>query len=504
MQPKFSPNSYFVSAEEGIGMGVFDMSEQLLQMPEVELCHPELVTARSEKTIHPMQWHLKATTIFGIDVNAHANVANAQTITRGKGVVIAIIDDGFDIDHPEFNRPGKIVAAKDVTKNSSDPRPKQWYERHGTACAGVACADGIQAPGVAPEANLMPIRMASALGSFNEAQAFIWAADNGADVISCSWGPKDGNWANPADPLHTTLSPLPDSTRLAMEYAATKGRNGKGCIICFAAGNGREEVKYDGYASSVHVIAVAASNDRGKRSVYSDYGDAVWCCFPSGDQGASQFNQPAPLTSGIYTTDRVGGVGYSSLDYTDTFSGTSSATPGIAGICALVLSVNPDLTRSQVRELLRQSCEQIDTKDGKYNTNGHSPCYGYGRADALKAVELAQKTGVPASASPEVHIIAALINPEGSDTNKETVTIRNEGPAKLSLHNWAVSDEKGRIENLPNITIEVGQNAVIKLKKLKLINTGGKIRLLNPQGNEVHAVRYSATQAAVSGAEVVF
>ncbi len=506
MQPKFAPNSYFVSAEEGTGLAVFDITERLLQLPEVELCHPELITGRGEKMIHPLQWHLQATTITGVDVEAHANVANAQTITRGKGVVVAIIDDGVDIDHQEFKRAGKVVFAKDITLGTNDPRPKQWYERHGTACAGVACADGIQATGIAPDANLMPIRMSSALGSFNEAQAFIWAAENGADIISCSWGPKDGSWTNPNDPLHTTMSPLPDSTRLAIEYAATKGRNGKGCVVLFAAGNGREDTKYDGYASCAHVIAIAASNDRNKRSVYSDYGDAVWCCFPSGDKGASQFDQLAPLTSGIYTTDRQGGVGYSSLDYTDTFSGTSASTPGIAGVCALVLSANPDLTREQVREVLRQSCERIDAKDGKYDAKGHSIYYGYGRVDALKAVEIAQKVGAPAPAvlTSNVHIIAALVNPVGSDYQKETVTIRNEGPENITLLNWAVCDEKGRLEVLPNVQVDAGKNTIIKLKKIKLANTGGVIRLLNPQGNEIHNVRYTAKQANISGKEVEF
>ena len=87
-----------------------------------------------------------------------------------------------------------------------DPRPKDTFpsrrfgENHGTACAGVACANGIDgASGVAPQAKLMPIRLVSGLGSIQEAKAFKWAADNGADVISCSWGPPDGDWFDPSD-----------------------------------------------------------------------------------------------------------------------------------------------------------------------------------------------------------------------------------------------------------------------------------------------------------------
>ncbi len=156
----------------------------------------------------------------------------------------------------------------------------------------------------------MPIRLASSLGSQHEADAFQWAADHGADVISCSWGPRDGAWFNPDDPLHTAVTPIPASTRLAIDYASTTGRGGKGCVILFAAGNGNESVDNDGYASYPRVIAVAACNDRGVRSIYSDFGRAVWCAFPSNDVAFPAANHPAPLTSGIWTTDRRGAQGY--------------------------------------------------------------------------------------------------------------------------------------------------------------------------------------------------
>ena len=65
----------------------------------------------------------------------------------------------------------------------------------------------------------MPLRMVSGLGSIDEADAFAWAADHGADIISCSWGPTDGAWWDPEDPVHEQVDPLPDSTRLAIDYA---------------------------------------------------------------------------------------------------------------------------------------------------------------------------------------------------------------------------------------------------------------------------------------------
>lgn len=399
----FATNAYFVAAPEGTGQRVFDIALGLLKRKDVIHCHPELLEKRVSKAIFPQQWHLKLTTVNGIAINAHANVEAAHGITRGSGVTIAVIDDGVDIDHPEFSAAGKVVFPRDATLASDDPRPKFADEEHGTACAGVACASGNGgASGVAPLARLMPIRLASALGSMREANAFRWAADHGADVISCSWGPADGRWFDPSDPLHTASASLRASTRDAINYAVTNGRGGKGCVVLFAAGNGNESVDLDGYASYDKVIAVAACSDRGQRSVYSDFGNAVWCSFPSSDFEWPAQGHPAPLTTGIWTTDRVGGNGYNrgnpadgddTGNYTNSFGGTSSSCPGAAGVAALVLAANGTLGWKEVRDLLRRACDKIDPSGGSYDpTTGHSQNYGYGRLNAETAVKLAKQT----------------------------------------------------------------------------------------------------------------
>jgi subtilisin-like proprotein convertase family protein len=251
---------------------------------------------------------------------------------------------------------------------------------------------------VAPAARLLPIRLASGLGSQREADAFIWAMQNGADVISCSWGPPDGEWWNLEDPTHKEVVPMPPSTRLAIEHVLAEGRGGKGCVILFAAGNGNESVDNDGYASHPGIIAIAACNDTGKRSVYSDFGRAVWCAFPSNDMGEPALSHPDPLTPGIWTVDRQGRQGYNSgrvADgdaaglFTNSFGGTSSACPGAAGVAALVLARNPALKASEVRDLFKRACDRIDPQGGRYDSAGHSDFYGYGRLNARTAVELA-------------------------------------------------------------------------------------------------------------------
>lgn len=391
--PAYSRNAYFVALPEGSGFDeVFGAAEKLLENSVVEFCHPEMIRQVRERAAFPQQWHLAKTTISGAVIDQHASVTAAWPMADGTGVTIAVIDTGIDIDHEEFRSAGKLVAPFDATLRTNNPRPGPG-ENHGTACAGVACGDGsFGASGVAPKARLIPIRLRSGLGSMAEARAFEHAAVNGADVISCSWGPNDGDPSDPNDPVHQSVVALPDSTREAIEFATGSGRNGKGCVVLFAAGNGNESVDNDGYASFPKVVAVAACNDSGKRSFYSDFGNAVWCSFPSNDIVPAR-------TTGIWTTDRSGPAGYNpggSLfsgdtggNYTNSFGGTSSAAPGAAGVAALILSRNPALRRDEVHDILKRCCDRIDTAGGAYDANGHSSLYGFGRLNAKRAVELA-------------------------------------------------------------------------------------------------------------------
>jgi subtilisin family serine protease len=154
------------------------------------------------------------------------------------------------------------------------------------------------------------------------------------------------------------------------------------------------------------VIAVAACNDSGTRSAYSDMGDAIWCAFPSND------GEPA-LTPGIWTTDRTGHAGYNpgslsqgdaSGNYTNSFGGTSSACPGMAGVAALMLSANPDLTAAEVKAIVREGCDRIDDVPGEYDADGHSAKYGYGRVNAAAVVQAAldRRTTTAGSEGPVV------------------------------------------------------------------------------------------------------
>ena len=393
-KPELGPkNSYFVKSSRGIGQSVFEIAEQLLQYPEVLHCYPEILHPTNAKGAFPQQWHLGPADIAGVDPMAHISIAGAWKHSKGENVTIAIIDDGVDSDHPEFA--GKIVAPTDLFpgRPSGVADPVFPEDSHGTPCAGVACARGVMgASGVAPMARLMPIRAPSRhVGSALQPEAFYRAVEHGADVISCSWGPPDGPVGVPDDPRHFEVHELPPHMKDAIDYAVNAGRDGKGCLVTFAAGNGDESVDNDGYASYDKVVAVAACNDQAKRCFYSDKGKALWCAFPSGDSWDGK-------TTGIWTTDRTGPDGLNvGIDaegdwegnFTNSFSGTSSACAGAAGVAALIIAANPELSWTDVKEVMKDCCDPIDKANGQY-VSGRSPLYGHGRLNAERAVAIAR------------------------------------------------------------------------------------------------------------------
>ncbi len=323
------------------------------------------------------QWHLTV-----------AKVTDAWAVSRGAGVTVAVLDDGVDVAHPEFS--GKLGPQFDFQNKVADASPKLADDKHGTACAGVAAAAGVKASGTAPDCQLIAVRTPSLLGVADEANMFRWASDQGADVITCSWGPPDN-----AGPFS-----LVDNVRAAINYCLTSGRGGKGIPVFFAAGNGNELVSDDGYASNPDVMAIAATSERDTRSPYSDFGPEIFICAPSSGDAAAGDRR-------VFTTDRLGAAGYNggdatigdaAGDYTARFGGTSSATPLVAGVAALVMAVDPTLTRDQVKEILKSTADKIGGA-GIYDAQGHHPQFGFGRVNAYAAVCRAQTGGGSGSAT---------------------------------------------------------------------------------------------------------
>jgi len=413
-QLDFLPHGYTVKLTEASKENPLKIAAKLQERKEIKSAEPDLSFQISLKYVpndplYPDQWHLKNDGLgLGMVAGADVKAEGAWEYTLGsRDVVICIMDDGFDLSHPEFNVPGKIVAPRDFGQDDFDPNPAYEDENHGTACAGVALAEqnGIGVVGLAPGCAFMPVRTSPWLSDTSIQQLFQYAIDNYADVISCSWSASIWNF-----PLSTKMSAI-------IHKAATQGRrNKKGCVILFAAGNEDRpldgvkdgQVSHQGFALHPDVIAVGASNSLDQRSYYSNYGPELTICAPSnGTPGR-----------GIVTTDRRGTKGYASGDYTYDFGGTSSATPLTAGLAALILSVNPDLISAEVRGIIMNTADKIDQENGEY-VDGHSQWYGHGRINAQKAVVLAAGEGDGNDSLPEVLFMEHRVNkaiPDLGDT----------------------------------------------------------------------------------------
>lgn len=390
----YLPEGYTVRLTDASTENPLKIAAKLQQRPEILVAEPDLAFQVSLKhipadSLYQEQWHLKNRgNTLGLTTGADVKAEEAWDITTGsRNVIVCVIDDGFDLGHPDLNAPGKIVAPRDFGQNDLAPDPVADTDNHGTACAGVAVAEenGVGVVGLAPGCAFMPVRMGQWLSDQAVTDMFQHAIDRQADVISCSWSASVWNF-----PLSTKMTAI-------IHQAATQGRrNQKGCVILFAAGNENRPLKgikdgqisHQGFALHPDVIAVAASNSQDKRSSYSNFGPELAFCAPSSGSPGRR----------IVTTDRRGSQGYASEDYTREFGGTSSATPLAAGLAALILSVNPELSSAEVKQIMRDTADKIDAPNGQY-VNGHSPLYGHGRINAFKAVQLAmgsnQETRLP-------------------------------------------------------------------------------------------------------------
>jgi subtilisin family serine protease len=353
------PDTYVLSVARG--EDGLRLAQALVESGKVEFASPNFIEempfrAVPQNRLFGEQWHLNNTGQNGAVPRADIRILEAWEITRGSAdITICILDSGVESRHESFSAPGKLVQGFDFADN--DPIADPTTSSHGTSCAGLVAATwGTGAVvGVAPDCRILPVRRSTLSEHAKVAEALAWAANNGADVINCSFGYDGRPWI------------LPDIVRSALDYVTSSGRGGKGTVVVWAAGNGNELVSADEWASYEKVIAVAACTDLNTRAPYSDFGPEVEICAPSSGG-----------INGITTTSNGG--------YTAAFGGTSAAAPIVAGTVGLLLSVNPNLTVGEVRSILRSSADRVDPVNGAYDNDGHSQLYGFGRVNALRAL----------------------------------------------------------------------------------------------------------------------
>ncbi|RUO96466.1 subtilase, partial [Jimgerdemannia flammicorona] len=295
-----------------------------------------------------------------------------QGIT-GKGIIVAIVDDGLDDLHEDLKDAFYAAGSYDFNDHTALPRPRLSDDTHGTRCAGEIAArrNQVCGVGVAYDARVAGIRILSAeITDADEAEALNYGYQEN-HIYSCSWGPPDDGQSADA-PQGVILQ--------AMINGIQNGRNGSGTIFVFASGNGGasdDNCNFDGYTNSIYTITVGAVDRLEEHPFYAERCSAQLVVTYSSGSG-----------SYIYTTD----VGQGKC--TQRHGGTSAAAPIAAGVFALVLSVRPDLTWRDMQHLCVQTAVFFNPNDDEWQLlpsgRRFNHKYGYGKLDAFRIVEAAK------------------------------------------------------------------------------------------------------------------
>ncbi|MEM9921792.1 MAG: S8 family serine peptidase, partial [Bacteroidota bacterium] len=316
--------------------------------------------------------------------DADCNALEAWGITLGSSsITVAVIDDGME-NHEDLNdASGASRLVGGFTPANGGNGGTTSGSNHGQACAGIVGAshNNIGVQGVAPLVRFLSVNIFFGGETTQDiADGITWAKNNGADVMSNSWGYNSctANFSN---------------INNAISDAVTTGRGGLGCVIAFSSGNGFNScVNFP--AHNPDVIAVGAFTNQGVRSNYSNYGPTLDIVAPSN----SLSPQPG---AGVRTTDRMGSAGYSSGNYTNNFGGTSAACPVVAGVAALVLGYNPALTQAQMKTILYSTAIDMGASgfdneyaNGRINAFGALQAAGGSPPTCTDGIQNGQETGV--------------------------------------------------------------------------------------------------------------
>ncbi|KAJ7985099.1 hypothetical protein DPEC_G00348560 [Dallia pectoralis] len=404
----------------------------------------------------PMQWELFNRGQYS---SSHTDLNVMPVWSRnitGDGVVVSIIDDGVDHTNRDLKRNFEAFASFDLRGShglSHDPMPLRDEENgHGTKCAGEVAMEANNSycgVGIAFNARVGGIRLLDGMVTDSMEATSLTFNNDFIDVYVCCWGPRDDG-QEMAGPGRLTQK--------ALRLGTHKGRGGKGSIFVWASGNGgllNDHCGADGYVNSIFSIAIGAVSHTGKPAFFGEPCPAVMAVTLTGES--------LPLVT-------VSNLGDGCVSH---FAGTSSAAPTAAGILALVLQANPDLTWRDVQHLIAITAKVPNPKEPGWKVNGAGyhihDRYGFGLLDAGLMVQQAmqfQAVTMHRKCTETLTLDPVRILPSGGEVS---VTIQSAG--------CEASDSK--VNTLEHIQVKVNLSSVCRGDlSISLVSPAGTVSML--------------------------
>eukprot|EP00071_Canis_lupus_P029439 XP_022262996.1 proprotein convertase subtilisin/kexin type 4 isoform X10 [Canis lupus familiaris] len=353
---------------------------RLKKDPKVQWFEQQTLRRRVKRSVvvptdpwFPKQWYMNNKVLSDLNI---LQVWSQEL--SGQGVVVSVLDDGIEKDHPDLWANYDPLASYDFNDYDPDPQPRYTpsdENRHGTRCAGEVAAmanNGFCGTGVAYNARIGGVRMLDGtISDVIEAQSLSLQPQH-IHIYSASWGPEDDG---------RTVDGPGILTREAFRRGVTKGRGGLGTLFVWASGNGGlhyDNCNCDGYTNSIHTLSVGSTTQNGRVPWYSEAcASTLTTTYSSGVATDPQ----------IVTTDLH-------HQCTDKHTGTSASAPLAAGMIALALEANPFLTWRDMQHLVVRASRPAQLQAEDWRTNGVgrqvSHHYGYGLLDARLLVDMAR------------------------------------------------------------------------------------------------------------------
>lgn len=357
IRPLLPSRGLWLVADARGGDGL-DLAARLAGAPGVRSASPNLYTMRKalgawtpDDPRYPGQWFWDS-----------LQMPTAWGRTKGDAATtIVVVDTGCDMTHPDLVN--KMDPGLDPLEHDDDASydATQSGAAHGTECAGLVAAEtnnGVGIAGGCPDCRVRCVRLLwdKPVPTSADVEAFQFAIDTGAAVVSNSWG-------------YVEPIPVPQALADAIAAAYDTGRGGLGALVLFAAGNDDRELADDELPAAYGVLAVGAVNNFDDATPFTNSGKAIDIVAPTGTN----------------TTDIAGAEGDDAGDYTGLFGGTSSACPVAAGIAGLLVSVAPEKTAAELSQLLIDSARPAPY--AAPDANGHDLVFGYGIVDPIAALD---------------------------------------------------------------------------------------------------------------------